>query len=116
MKTRTRKRLALYGAELLVVAVLMAALAAWPGVKPLELSIGALLLHLTTGIGMWLFDWGFAAMPAQERLFGVRMVTLLKGSVALGLLLMLSWVVAPVAAVWVTGLMMVALAAESLVT
>ncbi|AVR94893.1 hypothetical protein [Pseudoduganella armeniaca] len=116
MKSRTRKRLALYGAELLLVAMLMAALAAWPGVKPLELSIGALLLHLTTGVGMWLFDWRFAGLPEQDRLFGVRMVSLLKGSIAVGVLLMLSWVVVPSAAVWVTGVMMVVLAVEELVT
>lgn len=116
MKTRTRNRLALYGGELLLIAMLMAALAAWPGVKPLELSIGALLLYLSTGVGMWLFDWRYAAIPAQDRLFGVRMVSLLKGAIAVGLLLMLSWVVVPSAAVWVAGVMMVALAVEELVT
>ncbi|AXA92938.1 hypothetical protein [Massilia sp. YMA4] len=116
MKTRTRNRLALYGGELLLVVMLMAALAAWPGVKPLELSIGALLLHLTTGIGMLLFDWRFAGLPEQDRLFGVRMISLLKGSIVVGLLLMLSWVAVPSAAVWMAGVMMVALAVEMVVT
>ncbi|WUR13645.1 hypothetical protein E7V67_000635 [[Empedobacter] haloabium] len=116
MKTRTRNRLALYGGELLLVVMLMAALAAWPGVKPLELSIGALLLHLTTSVGMLLFDWRFAGLPEQDRLFGVRTVSLLKGSIVVGLLLMLAWVVVPSAAAWMAGVMMVALAVEGLVT
>jgi hypothetical protein len=116
MKTRTRNRLALYGGELLLIAVLMAALATWPGVKPLELSIGALLLHLTTSIGMWPFDWRFAAIPASEHLWGMRTNSLLKGLIAVGLLLMLSWVAVPSAAAWVAGLMMVALSVEGLLT
>jgi len=115
MKTRTRNRLALYGTELLLIAVLAGALAAWPGTKPLELSIGALLMHLTTSIGMWPFEFRFSAMPSSDRVFGVRMTHLFTALIALRLLAMLSWIVVPSPKAWVTGLVLAALAVEGLV-
>ncbi|WEF31659.1 hypothetical protein [Pseudoduganella chitinolytica] len=116
MKPRTRNRLALYGAELLLVVALGGALAAWPGTKPLELSIGAVLLHLTTSIGMLPAQWRFDAAGPSDRLFGLRMERLLQAMIVIGVLLMLSWVVVASTAAWVAGLVMVLLALEELVT
>ncbi|WEF31660.1 hypothetical protein [Pseudoduganella chitinolytica] len=116
MRPRTRDRLALYGAELLLVVALGGALAVWPGTKPLELSIGALLLHLTTSVGMWPFQWRFDAIGASDRLFGMRMDRLLQGMIVAGVLLMLSWLVVASAAAWVVGMLMVAYAVEERVT
>ncbi|GGY98457.1 hypothetical protein ACFFTM_20365 [Pseudoduganella plicata] len=115
MKTRTRYRLALYGAELLLIAALAGALAAWPQAEPLSLSIGALLLHLTTSIGMWPFEFRYSAIPPSDHVFGVRLTHLFTALIALGFLAMLSWIVAPSQKAWVTGLVLIALAVEGLV-
>jgi len=115
MKKKTRHRLALYGAELLLIAALAGAVAAWPQTKPLSLSIGALLLHLTTSIGMWPFEFRSSAIPPSDHVFGVRLTHLLKALIVAGLLAMLSWIVVPSAKAWVAGLVLVALAMEGLV-
>lgn len=81
------------------------------------LTVGGLFFHLTQSLGMLLFEWRIAGMGLGKQSFlGMTNATIIKGVMAIGIVLMMSWPLFHSDMAWVFGIYLLAFAVEGIFT